>query len=221
MKLSDYCQIRTLSIVFLGNFNPTIVQPFWLSSKGLIREHEAESAKVNLIHDELTRYDLGWVVIEISRSRFELKTSQEPYFSPVKDLAVSIFTILSETPISSFGINHIFHYAFPREDIYYEFGNRLTPLNNWKPFMKDPRLFKLEMFEESRTDGKDGSYRISIQPSDQKLSTKFAASVNINDHYSFKGTPNKAILHELVRSWDDSFSRSDDITEQIWKIVIS
>lgn len=217
MTPSDYCQIRTLSIVFLGNFNPAIVQPYWLANKGLIREQEAEAAIVNIIHNELTRYDLDWVLIEISRTRFELKTSKEPYFEPVRDLATSIFSVLSETPINAFGINHIFHFALPNETIYYNLGDNLVPLKNWKPFMNDPRLFKLEIIEESRLDKKEGSYRISIQPSDQKLNTRYAASISINDHFSFTSSTNKKILTELNDNWENSFNRAKYVIEEIWK----
>lgn len=50
--LDKYLKIETLSVVFIGDFNPVIIQPFWLSQKTLIRDDEAENAKVEVIHNE-------------------------------------------------------------------------------------------------------------------------------------------------------------------------
>jgi len=48
--LNDYLQIHAISIVFLGDFNPKIIQPFWLVNKKLIREQEGTEAKIEVIH---------------------------------------------------------------------------------------------------------------------------------------------------------------------------
>ena len=70
--LRENQQIRTLAIVIIGNFNPAIIQPFWLSKKNLIKESDAENARDVLIHDQLTQFNLGWVAIEISLDKMRL-----------------------------------------------------------------------------------------------------------------------------------------------------
>jgi len=222
--IKDFLQIQTLSLVFLGEFNPVIIQPFWLSSKKLIREQEAQTAKIELIHNELVRYELDWVFVEISKNRFVLKTSKEPYFEPLKDLGLSIFEILKETPIKALGINHIFHYALTNEKTYYEFGNKLAPLSNWNSFLNDPRMLQLEILEEKRKDGLEGYYRVRIQPSDQKLNTKYGLSININDHFSLKSGEtgrNKELLNSLKNNWIASSKRAIEVTEELWKKLIT
>ena len=52
-------EIETFSIVFVGDFNPVILQPFWLANKGLIRESEATNAKVEVIHNEVVKFELA------------------------------------------------------------------------------------------------------------------------------------------------------------------
>ena len=45
---------QMVDIVFLGRFNPSIFQPMWFSSHGLLREEEADEAEIGLIHPEVT-----------------------------------------------------------------------------------------------------------------------------------------------------------------------
>ena len=104
--LDDNIERNELSIVMLGSFNPVIITPFWLSGKSLIRESDATSAEVNIIHNEVVEFDLGWASFEITQNRFSVKCTKEPFFEIVIDLVVGIFTILKETPINSFGFNH-------------------------------------------------------------------------------------------------------------------
>jgi hypothetical protein len=159
-------QIYTLAIVLIGEFNPVIISPFWLSSKKLIREQEAQSAKVEIIHNEITKFELEWAKIEVTKERFEIRTSQEPFFDPIRDLAISIFEILKETPITALGINHLKYYAVESEDTYYNFGNNLAPLSVWTEVLNDPRLFFLEIVETKRKDGLHGTFRARVKPSD-------------------------------------------------------
>ncbi len=220
--LKDYLQIRTLSIVFLGDFNPAIFQPFWLAEKKMIREQEAHDAKVDIIHNEITRIDLDWVKIDIQRNRFEMKTVQVPYFEPLRDLCVSIFEILKETPIKVLGINHIYAYALRDEATFFKFGNVLAPLDNWTEFMNEPRLLQIEIVENNRLDKLKGHYRIKIQPSEQKLATPFGLTININDQFSLaEGDQGRRgeIIDMLKRNWDNSFTRADSVTEKIWEKI--
>jgi hypothetical protein len=217
----NYLQVNTLSIVFLGDFNPIIVQPFWLASKKLIKEEEAVDTKVELIHNELVKYDLGWASVEFTKKRAEFRTSKEPYFEPLRDLIVSIFAILSETPIEAMGINHVMHYALPDKDLYYEFGNKLAPLSNWENIINNPRVLSLEIYEKDRKDGLPGFVRITIQPSDQKI--QFGVAININDHYTLSKdeTGRKGeIMNRLKANWINSQKRADEIAEELWKKIL-
>jgi len=214
--LKDYLQVRIVSIVFIGDFNPIIVQPFWLASKKLIKEKEAVDINVELIHNELNRFDLGWANIEITKKRFEIRTSKEPYFETVKDLVLSIFSILSETPIEGLGINHIFHFALPNKVRYYEFGNKLAPLNKWEGVLHDPRVLQFEITEQVRRDKLPGYLRVKINPSDQNL--QFGVSININDHYSLNQGENGRkgeLVTRLRDNWTHSFNRADEIVDKL------
>ena len=220
MLLKDKLQIYTLSVVLIGDFNPVIFQPAWLASKGLVRENEADKVEMELIHKELVRYNFDWAKFEINQNRFEIRTSQEPYFEAVRDLIVGIFKKhLKETPITALGLNHIKHYQLSSEQ-YYDFGNTLSPLANWKDSFRDPKLFQLEMLDSKRADDKEGYLRVKVSVSDEI--TTNAVSININDHYGLskdsKGRSGE-IISILEDNWDNSFALSDSISENLWKKI--
>ena len=143
----EYLETYKLVIVVVGNFNPSIIQPFWLANKKLIRENEAQNAEVNVVHNEITQFNIGWAHFEITPQKFQISTSQEPYFEPIRDLVIEIFKILKETPIKHFGINHMRYFDLRDKERYYNFGNKLVPLNNWNEFLNNPRLLSLTITE--------------------------------------------------------------------------
>lgn len=216
--LKDKLQIYTLSIVFIGDFNPVIIQPFWLAHKKLIRDQEAEDAKDVLVHNELVKFDLGWAYLEITKNRFEIRTSKEPYFEVVKDLALSIFKVLKDTPIKVLGINHIKHFILTDEELY-NFGDKLAPLSNWNEFLSDPKMLFLEIIEQKRKDGLKGHIRIKVHPSDQ---VGKGVVINLNDNFSLREDQNGRngeIVNILQENWNNSQVLAEEISESIWKKI--
>lgn len=218
--LDRYLQVRTLSVVIIGDFNPLIFQPFWLSNKNLIREGEATSAKVEIMHGEIVRYELDWISIEITKSRCAFTTTKEPYFDPLKDLVVGIFKILNETPIKLFGFNHVYDLSLLSKEMYFNFGKSLTPLEYWNENMNEPRLSLLEIYEKERKDGQKGNRRVKISPSvDQTIS--FGVSININDHFelNLNGLKND-FIPMIEKNWNSSFDTSRLMVENILAKII-
>lgn len=209
-----YLQIESLSVVLIGDFNPVIFQPFWLANKCLIREDEAKNAIIDVIHNEIVKYELDWISIQISKNRCEFKTSKAPYFDPLKDLIVGIFKILNETPINSFGINHVYDFSLQTPEQYYNFGKKLTPLEFWNDDLNDPRLNQLEIIENERKDGQDGKRRISIETSTQSIS--FGIAIKINNHFALASKDFKNdFIPVLERNWSNSFEESKSIIENL------
>jgi hypothetical protein len=212
MDLTNFVEIKTLHLTFVGDFNPAIIQPFWLANKGLIRESEANDVKVEIIHNEYVRFDLDWVRIEVRQDRFDIHCAQEPYFDIVKDLVVGIFNFLRETPIKGLGINHIWHCNLKSEEKYFEFGNKLTPLYNFD-FLNDGRMLLLEVIELKRKDQKAGSYRVRIEPTN-KASSQYGVAVNINDHYALETNQtgrDSEMINILQECFKSSFERTTSV----------
>ena len=66
-------EISAVSIVMIGYFNPQIFQPFWLANHDIITEDEAETARVDFVHPDITRFALeGEFTIQVERDDFRL-----------------------------------------------------------------------------------------------------------------------------------------------------
>lgn len=213
MAVNNLIEIKNLSIVLVGNFNPSIVQPHWLANKGLIREEEANEAKIDLIHNEYACFNLGWAKLEVWLDKFAVSTTQEPYFEIIRDLCVGIFATLKETPVTAVGINTTSHLRTLTKKQYSEFGDKLVPLANWD-FLNNPRVRTIEMLDNEIAE-RNGYRRIIIQPSDKLSDT---IMFNINDHYNFedKTAINNQLTNLFNNHWHTSLKESDSIIEKLW-----
>lgn len=215
--LAENRQMSTLVLVFIGDFNPVIIQPFWLLSKRLIKEEEANNASVEVMHNELVKFQIDWFMVQITRDRFEIRTNQEPYFEPLRDLAMSIFAVLGETPLRAIGINHVRHYLLEQKP-YKELGDTLAPFKNW-PGLKEPELLTLEMVEKDNL----GNYvRVRVQPSDA-IRKSFALMINVNDHVNVSsngiGRAAGGVISSLGERWQQSFNITDTLESNVDRLI--
>jgi len=213
--VDKFLEFQTINIAVVGDFNPTIFQPFWLSSKNLIREDEAKSANVELIHNDIVRFNLDWVSFEITRNRFDVRCTKEPYFDPVKDLTVGIFKILHETPIRTLGINHIFELALQNEKYFYNFGKNLAILDLWEPSLNKPKLNYFEVIENERGDGKKGSRRVRLRSAPERT---FGVTLDINNHFNIDNKISEESLVNLIGSnWQGSLESGHTILANLFE----
>ncbi|MBP6721942.1 MAG: hypothetical protein KA239_06460 [Bacteroidia bacterium] len=204
--LEKFLKIETLSVVLIGDFNPVIFQPAWLANKSLIRESEAEKAEIEVIHNELNRFSLEWVEIEIAKNRCEFRSSKVAHFPLVRDLIVGIFSILQETPIKSFGMNHLYDLSLGTVQRYHAFGEALTPLNLWATTLSKARLLDLQILEEDVSNAKNGRKRIQITPTPNST-IGFGVLISINNHFELNKPAHSANEHIalLKENWETSF----------------
>lgn len=210
-------EIYGLGVVILGNFNPVIITPFWLSSKGFIRETEAETAKVDIVHQDITRFEIDWLNVEVTSERFELKTRRESHFSVLRDLIVSVFSVLKETPIKAFGINHLSHFSLRDNKEYTNFGYWLSPVEKLGEVLNEPKVLSVQYTETNKDKPEDGIIRLGIHPSDLIKDGK-SVVFNCNHHFENLGSSDtKKIISILVEKWDYSFDKSNQLNHLIWE----
>jgi len=136
-------EIEGQSIVFLGSFNPKIFQPAWLANQQLIREEEAESATIEIIHQRIVVLSTDWFKLHVTSERFQLSTRHVHYYEPLRDLALGIFRILRHTPIEMMGLNRDLHFQMPSEKSWHKVGHRLAPKEPWNEVLKNPGMRSL------------------------------------------------------------------------------
>jgi len=205
-------------IVVLGQFNPAIIQPAWLVSKGWIGETEGSKAKNLIVHAELARMDFESIGIEVTQERFLLKTTQEPYFPILRDFAINIFETLIETPIKAVGLNSIMHYKFQNQKARDEFVWFVQPRPTWEKVLKDPRILKAEMVDK-RVEGRPGHLRVGLEVSEllRENGCKFA----LNDHYdisSSTGLAAKELVSILREKCDSNIQDHSRLIGDLWNL---
>lgn len=205
--------IYNIALVFVGNFNPSIVSPSWLARKGLIRDSEADNANLQITHPEISRFTLSFVEIQVTMTKFQLTCENQAEFEYVKDLAVSIFTILSETPVSALGFNHFMHFKLSNIKEYNGFGNWLSPLSSWENSLEGPKILELKIID---TPHKESNIKnqVTIVPSD-KLPPGLGVRIQLNYHIELNTKSDLNIDDIFSKNWKKSFEKADLIRGNI------
>jgi hypothetical protein len=207
--------IQSISIVFLGDFNPKIFQPAWFAAQGLIRQKEADEAKIDVIHPEVVSFALEWLVLQVTRERFLASTTQQPYYKIVRDLVLGTFKLLQYTPLNKLGINTDMHFRMDSVENWHALGHRLAPKDLWRDILKNPGMRLLNV-EGQRPDEFRGYIRVQVEPSTRILPGVY---FQVNDHYEIEtirpGMGAEEMLTIFERVWDDSLIRSKNIVSNI------
>ncbi len=207
--------IYNLSIVLVGNFNPSIVNPSWLAYKKLIRESEVENATIKIIHPDLANFSLSFVNIQCSPEKFVINCENEADFDLVKDLATSIFSILNETPVSGIGINHYLDFELNTDKEFYDFGNWLAPNEIWNETLNDPKLFELKITEPFFDSGPVKN--MTTVRTSEKIKTN-GIRFELNYHIELKRVKNnRSIPDIIINHWKSSFDKSKEVFDSLIK----
>lgn len=200
------------SIVVIGNFNPTIFNPSWFATEGLIGKEESEGAKVDIIHSDIAIFSLEWIRVEVLRDRFKAETTLQPYEEAVRDLVIGTFTFLRHTPLKQMGINMDMHFRMDSFEKWHEAGHKLAPKGLWEGLLEKPGLISLSMAESARRDGRKGRILVRTTPSER---VKPGLFIGINDHVEVRDTETTVgsdeIISMLKEMWPESHRRSENI----------
>lgn len=205
------------SIVVRGDFTPSVFQPFWLASNNLIKVAEAETARIKVLTPALTDFSTEWLSLNVTATRFQIKTEQEPYFEPLRDLGIGLFTLLQDTPLRVMGVNRNFVYNLHSEDDWNSLGHRLTPKEDWNKILDSPGM-RAVIIEGKRPDNYEGYIQVTVQPV-RNEEVEFGVFIGVNDHFVLaeENRPDKAqeIVEILSQSWTNSMERGLKIAEKV------
>lgn len=194
------------SIVFVGSFNPAIFHPEWLLRCELIPEDDLKGANVEIIHNDLSKFALEWLGIDVLRSKFIARTNDPSKFSPLKDLMISAFKILEHTPINQLGMNVIRNYIIENEEYWHKIGDTLAPKNVWELSLPKRVGLKKINIVSGRNDDLIGEINVSLEPFVTK-EISFGVRFNINNHVELKDEKGNQIYDVtdiLFNNWDST-----------------
>jgi hypothetical protein len=206
------------SIVVLGNFAPLTFLPDWFAKHGIIPESEAKEARIEAVLPQFAAFELSWIRIESDITRF-LGLVKEGSLTRLPDLFASVFTLLSETPVSAVGLNHLRHYALGGIDQWHRLDDRLAPKEPWGPLSTangSRRAGLRSLLMELGRREPEGYTRVKIEPSDVVNNGVY---IEINDHYSLQvGTKmgfGEAVVGLVTDRWPETLKMADEIPRQL------
>jgi hypothetical protein len=210
--MSEY-QLETegFSIVALGAFNPSIFQPLWFSAHNLIRQEEANAAKIEIIHRNATIFSTEWLSLQVTEGNFTALTQDPTKSLPLRDLVIGTFKLLEHTSLTAFGFNGFGQFSAPSEDRWHAFEHYFAPSEPWGPILKVPGLTSLVM--EGTREGSPDKIQVRIESS---VKVPLGVFITINQHHDLptkeirpemtQAERNKVFLTELQNQWNDFLS---------------
>jgi len=193
-------EAQVASIVLLGNFNPAIFHPSWLSSHGMLLPSTAEKASIGVISPEVSSFTAEWLVLQVTHTRFQAGTADPRYFDSLRDLVLAAFTLLEFTPTTQMGINYDLH--FPASlDFRNDFADMLVDRDLWKEMIDGPLMESLVIIG-SRKHSPAKVFRVIVQPS---AKVNPGIYIGFNEHFeAAAGQPPSELMGWLRSSWQDS-----------------
>ena len=171
---------QSLSIVALGDFNPSIFHPLWFSANRLMPEEETENADVTIIQKQIAIFSMGEIQLQVDESRLGL-TTIEPSKGPIlRDLAIGTFSILEHTPLKAIGLNLDMAFVMESEEAWHALGHRLVPKHDWVQIFDKPGMQQV-IVEGKRPDCEADRVHVRVQPS-----RDWGVLVAVNQHYQLE-----------------------------------
>ena len=205
-------EIEAASIVVLGSFNPAIFHPLWFKMNQLIRPEEAESAKLEVTHPQISIFSLEWCRLQVDTGRFIVEATDRASFGLISDLVLGTFTILDQTPITAIGLNRSMHFKMDSREKWHAFGHMVAPKEVWSEIMARPGLCSLIMEDPRETP--EGFLRVKVEPSGRIDPGIF---IEMNNHYNLDKKSVPDMLQILTNSWKDILKKAEDFADYLLK----
>jgi len=211
------------SIVLVGNMNPKIFHPEWFIRKGIVAEWDYKNEQdINL--PDMAQIALpGDRNVTVFLNKFSILTSRASEYLTLKDLVVSTFTLLCETPVLQLGMNFTSVVQINNLENWIKLGSNLAPQSYWQDSAsyindldevkkKELGLWHIAM-NMPRPDTQTGFIRpeIIVLPHVGPRVLAFT----INNHIEIKDFSALTMTSILEESWDNSLTLAKEITSNI------
>lgn len=203
----EHVEQQGLSIVLIGSFTPAIINPNWLASVEVISNDELGESNVDVVHPEITQFQVGDLSFEVSQDRFALHCLAEPFVRGADIIAGIFGTELKHTPITAAGLNYLAHFKVRDWHQQSALGRALAPLEPWGDWGKkldqdalvdNGGLISITMQQSKLSDRRAGNVRATVQPSNKILPHGTGVFIQINDHYDLDAEKGDMMAAELV-----------------------
>lgn len=212
------------NIVVVGHFNPKIFHPEWFVRKEIVPEwdYKDDQSLVNL--PELAKLELpGEISLQVTLDQFTIRSGRASSFATVRDLAVSVFSLLRETPVSQFGMNLNRIARLSSKDRWVAFGEMLSPKELWSRVSGDFDSISPEKIEQmmglidityqlARSDELDGWVRARVFAANP---SEYMMGFQSNSHINLNNSGAALLVQILAEKWDDALKQANIIYKNL------
>ena len=221
--------IAGVSVVLLGNFNPSIFVPVWFGWHGLISKRMVDTADTKIVHPQISEFNADWLHMQVFPERFQIRTTLAPYVR-VQDLTVRVFREhLPRTRLKNMGINREVHFLVESVEDRDRLGRLLAPTDQWGDWGKklEPdgshggvaSITMRQVNPEGRPPG--GQVNVTVEPSNEIGQDGLGVYVRVNDHYTIENVESQMATSEIISLLEENFDESLRRAEQIIDHIMS
>jgi ribosomal protein S6 len=219
----NYQKVRDeVACVAIASFSPEIFHPSWFTKHNLISDAELgdDECKIDVIHQEMSRFGNSWLRFEALRDRIQISTTDFTRSDNLKDLLSSILSLLTESGCKQIGFNRILSYNLNAKD-YHAVGNAFAPKKMWDNAFEgvddDFGTVGLKSLEYrlNRSDSYKGHYLVKLFPSGPE--EKPEITVRVNDHVEVRSDEDPALV--IQEHWRDFENMSESLVNNILRSV--
>lgn len=225
-------ELSGISVVAVGAFNPAIFHPSWFAEKQLMAPNAIDDAleKDFVALRELATFTADWLSVQVTLEQASLATVEEGREFELRDLAMSVFDFLPETPVSAIGLNADAHFRVGSEDEWHAIGDRFLPKEFWQPLFEGDRWRRRSdgstvglrsMTVEAFRDDVLGYVRTEVAPSVRVTPLGVYAQVNAHfqlTHGEERGNGYKA-ARIIEEHWEVTRGLERDLIQRILEIA--
>ena len=220
-----------VAVVLVGDFNPAVFTPAWFVLHGLLPEHAADGAEVEVVHPQITIFSFDWLRLQVTEKHFTVGTARAPRIR-VRDFVARAFTERpNHTPLKALGINRSVHFPVGSRVEMDRIGRILAPVEPWGAWGRDLEpdgehggMTSLSMSQD-KIEGRPPEDRINVtvEPSNPIVGRgRTGVYVAVNDHYTTGDTgpgSNERLIGILEDNFEISLKRSDGIVDHVMSLA--
>lgn len=215
-----------VQIVLIGAFNPPIFTPAWLEVNGLIAKGSSDGATVDIVHRQISQFQVDWLSLTIQPERFQASTTEGPFVRLLDFILRTFGEVLPHTPVRMMGINRDAHFNLGDQRIRDKIGKILAPPSAWGEWADQVEagadlhggMTSLTMQQRFVKDRPRGWIQARVEPS-YEIPNNAGIYINVNDHYEANTSENvsgsEEIMATLAHSFDRSIAHSEWIMDQV------
>lgn len=206
------------SIVFVGVFDPLMLQPTYFADNGLLGDSDLAKLRYQFLAAEIAIVDLPWMRLVAEPGKLLASTTPEsPIIEPVRDFIFTFYEVLKVRHVTAVGFNHDTHFGVSSVEAWHKVGHSLAPKEPvWVKALVDPGTASLSI-QGKRDDEFQGTINVKVEPS---LRISPGIFLSVNDHMTLAEPDSDRLVNLATEKLYTSKARSDVILASLKELAL-